>query len=55
MKNILYALGIICIAGAVYLAAGYARYLSQMGKLASLLLVAAIFGLLGKYFEERGL
>jgi hypothetical protein len=55
INNILYMLGIICITGAVYLTAAYARYLSQIEKLIVLLLVVAICGFLGKYFEERGL
>ncbi len=55
MKNILYVFGIFCLAGAIYLAAGYARYLSETEKLLSLLLLTAMFGFLGKYFEARGL
>ena len=55
IKNILLALGVVCIAAAVYLAAGYARYLSEINKLISLLLLTAFFGFLGKYLEERGM
>lgn len=52
---ILYGAGIVlCIAGIAYLAAEYVKYLSEPGKLVSLILAAGMFGLLGKYFEERG-
>ena len=52
---IFYGFGILlCIAGVAYLAAEYVKYLSEPGKLASLLLVVAIFGLLGKHFEGKG-
>ena len=52
---ILYGFGIIsCIAGMGYLAAEYIKYLSEPGKLISLLLVIGILGFLGKYFEEMG-
>lgn len=53
--NILYIVGIVsAIAGAAYLAAEYVEYLSGPGKLSCLILLAGVFGLLGKYFEERG-
>ncbi len=51
---ILYGLGALCIAGALYLAIGYARYLSELEQLISLILLMAMFGFLGKYLEERG-
>ena len=52
---ILYGFGILlCIAGVAYLAAEYVKYLSEMGKMACLLLVVGMFGFLGKYFEGKG-
>ena len=52
---ILYGFGIIlCISGVAYLAAEYVKYLSEPGKLASLILTVAMFALFGRYFEERG-
>jgi len=52
---ILYGFGIVsCIAGMGYLAAEYIKYLSEPGKLVSLLLVIGTLGFLGKYFEEMG-
>ena len=52
---ILYGFGIVsCIAGMGYLAAEYIKYLSEPGKLISLLLVIGTLGFLGKYFEEMG-
>jgi len=52
---VLYGFGILlCLAGIGYLAAEYVRYLSEVGKLVSLLLTVGMFGLLGKYFEGRG-
>jgi len=52
---ILYGFGIVlCISGIAYLAAEYVSYLSEVGKLASLLLVVGTLGFLGKYFEEIG-
>jgi hypothetical protein len=52
---ILYGFGIVlCIAGVAYLAAEYIKYLSEPGKLASLVLTVGMFASLGKYFEEIG-
>ncbi len=52
---IFYGFGIVsCIAGMAYLAAEYVKYLSEPGKLVSLLLVVGMFGFLGKYFDEIG-
>ena len=52
---ILYGFGILlCISGISYLAAEYVKYLSEPGKLACLLLIVAMLGCLGKYFEEIG-
>jgi len=52
---VLYGFGILlCISGIAYLAAEYVTYLSELGKLASLMLTVGIFAFLGKYFEEIG-
>ena len=52
---VLYGFGIVlCIAGVSYLAAEYIRYLSELGKLACLILTVGMFGFLGKYFQEIG-
>ena len=52
---VLYGFGILfSIAGIGYLAAEYVRYLSEVGKLVSLLLTVAMFAFLGKYFEGLG-
>jgi hypothetical protein len=52
---ILYGFGILlCVAGVSYLAAQYVKYLSDAGKLISLLLTVGLFGFLGKYFESIG-
>ena len=52
---VLYGFGILlCISGIAYLAAEYITYLSEAGKLVSLILTVGIFALLGKYFEEIG-
>ena len=52
---ILYGAGIVlCIAGIAYLAAEYVKFLSEPGKLVSLILTAGMLSFLGKYFEERG-
>ncbi len=52
---VLYGFGIVlCLAGVGYLAAEYVKYLSEPGKLGSLLLMVATFSLLGKYFQEKG-
>ncbi len=50
---ILYIVGTVsAVAGIGYLAAEYVNYLSEPGKLGCLLLLAGLFGSLGKYFEE---
>ncbi len=55
LTNILYGFGILlCIAGMVYLANEFGKYLSDWAKLASLALGIPMFTLLGKYFEEIG-
>ena len=52
---ILYGFGILfCLAGIGYLAAEYVKYLSDIGKIASLLLTVGLFAFLGKYFERIG-
>jgi len=52
---ILYGFGmLLCIAGVGFLAAEYIKYLSELGKLACLGLTTAMFGFLGKYFDDRG-
>ncbi len=53
--NTLYIVGIVsAVAGAAYLAAEYVEYLSEPGKLSCLILLAGVFGALGKYFEDTG-
>jgi hypothetical protein len=55
LTYILYGFGIVlCIAGVAYLAAEYIGYLSEVGKLACLILTVCMFGFLGKYFHEIG-
>ncbi len=52
---VLYGFGVLfSIAGIGYLAAEYVQYLSEAGKLLSLLLTIAMFAFLGKYFEKLG-
>jgi len=52
---ILFGFGILfCIAGIGYLAAEYVKYLSEVGKIVSLLLTVGLFAFLGKYFEGLG-
>jgi len=52
---ILYGFGIaLCIAGLAYLAAEYVRYLSEVGKVVSLILAVGMFALFGRYFQEIG-
>ncbi len=54
-QYVLYGFGILlCLAGISYLAAEYVKYLSEAGKLVSLLLTVGMFGFLGKYFESLG-
>jgi len=55
LNFILFGFGILfCLAGIGYLAAEYVKYLSEVGKLVSLLLTVGMFGFLGKYFESLG-
>ena len=55
LEYILYGFGILfCLAGVSYLAAEYVRYLSEAGKLVSLLLTVGLFAFLGKYFDNLG-
>ena len=55
LEYVLYGFGILfCIAGIGYLAAEYVRYLSEAGKIASLLLTVGLFTFMGKYFEGLG-
>ena len=55
LEYVLYGFGILfCIAGVGYLAAEYVTYLSDAGKIGSLLLTVVLFAFLGKYFEGLG-
>ena len=55
LEFILFGFGILfCLAGIGYLAAEYVKYLSDWGKLLSLLLTMGMFGFLGKYFKSLG-
>ena len=55
LEFILFGFGILfCIAGIGYLAAEYVKYLSDVGKIVSLLLTVGLFTFLGKYFEGLG-
>jgi len=55
LEFILFGFGILfCLAGIGYLAAEYVKYLSEIGKLVSLLLTIGMFSFLGKYFEGLG-
>jgi len=55
LEFILFGFGILfSLAGVGYLAAEYVKYLSEGGKLVSLLLTVGMFGFLGKYFEGLG-
>jgi hypothetical protein len=55
LEYVLYGFGILfCVAGIGYLAAEYVKYLSDLGKIGSLLLTVALFTFLGKYFEGLG-
>ena len=55
LEFILYGFGILfSVAGIGYLAAEYVRYLSEAGKLVSLLLTVGMFAFLTKYFQELG-
>jgi len=55
LEYVLFGFGmVLCLAGIGYLAAGYVKYLSEVGKLVALLLTVGMFSFLGKYFESRG-
>ena len=55
IEYLLFGFGILfCLAGVGYLAAEYVKYLSEAGKLVSLLLLVGMFTFLGKYFEVLG-
>jgi len=55
LEYVLFGFGILfCLAGIGFLAAEYVKYLSEAGKLASLLLATAMFVFLSKYFEDIG-
>jgi hypothetical protein len=55
LENILFGFGILfCLAGVGYLAVEYVKYLSDIGRVASLLLTVGLFAFLGKYFEKLG-
>ena len=55
LEYVLFGFGILfCLAGVGYLAVEYVRYLSEIGKLGSLLLTIAMFAFLSKYFEAIG-
>ncbi len=55
LEYVLYGFGLLfCIAGIGYLAAEYVKYLSDIGKIVSLLLTVGLFTFLGKYFEGLG-
>lgn len=55
LEYILIGFGILlCLAGVGYLAGVYVKYLSEAGKLVSLLLTVGMFTFLGKYFQGLG-
>jgi len=55
LEYVLYGFGILfCIAGMGFLAAEYVKYLSEVGKLVSMLLTVSMFAFLTKYFEGIG-
>ena len=55
MNYILFGFGILlCLSGIGYLAAQYVKYLSEIGRLVSLLLTVGLFAFMGKYFESLG-
>ncbi len=55
LEFILFGFGILfSVAGIGYLAAEYVKYLSEAGKLVSLLLTVGMFAFLTKYFQELG-
>ena len=55
IEYVLFGFGILfSLAGVGYLAAEYVKYLSEVGKLVSLLLTVGMFAFLTKYFEGIG-
>ncbi len=55
LEYVLFGFGILfSLSGVGYLAAQYVQYLSDGGKLLSLLLTVAMFAFLSKYFEDIG-
>jgi hypothetical protein len=55
INYILYGFGILlCLSGVGYLAIQYVKYLSELGRLISLLLTIGMFASLGKFFESVG-
>lgn len=55
INYILYGFGILlCLSGVGYLAVQYVKYLSELGRLVSLLLTIGMFASLGKFFESVG-
>jgi hypothetical protein len=52
---VLYGFGILLsLAGVAFLAAEYIRFMSDAGKLLTLVLAVAMFAALTRYFEEIG-
>jgi hypothetical protein len=55
LEYVLFGFGILfSLSGVGYLAAQYVQYLSEAGKLVSLLLTVGMFAFLSKYFEDIG-
>ncbi len=55
LEYVLFGFGILfSLAGVGYLAAEYVKYMSEVGKLVSLLLTVGMFAFLTKYFQELG-
>ncbi len=55
LEYVLFGFGILfSLAGIGFLAAEYVKYMSEIGKLVSLLLTVGIFAFLTKYFQEIG-
>ncbi len=55
LEFILFGFGLLfSLGGLGFLAAEYVKYLSEIGRLVSLLLSVAMFAFLGKYFEGIG-
>jgi hypothetical protein len=55
LTYVLYGFGLLfSLAGIGFLAAEYVKYMSEIGKLVSLLLTVGIFAFLTRYFQEIG-